>query len=500
MRSVKTGDGISNQRIRAVNRAEVRGEGDFVLYWMTTQRRLVWNFALERAIAWAEELRKPIVALEALRADYPWASERFHTFVVAGMADQAQAARGTPIHYYPFVEPSRGAGKGLLETLSAHSALVVTDEPTAFFLPRMLAAAAERVPVRMEAVDGNGIIPVRAPGRAFSSAHHFRRFAHGFLGENGIALPAADPLKQVALPRARIPEEVLERWPATRLGVAQRRALVSSLPIDHGVVAVKEVAGGARAGAELLESFVDADLAGYAEERNHPDAQRTSGLSPYLHFGHVSAHQVVDAVLRRGDWHPGRIQPKQRGKRSGWWGLDADAESFLDEAVTWREVSLNTAVHVAHPHRFGTLPAWAQQTLIEHDEDRRKHVYTRRQFEGSTTHDPVWNAAQRELVETGRIHGYLRMLWGKKILEWSHKPRGALAAMLELNDKYALDGRDANSVAGIMWILGRYDRPWPPERPIFGRVRFMSSASTLRKLRLRAYLERFGGRPALGVV
>ncbi len=172
--------------------------------------------------------------------------------------------------------------------------------------------------------------------------------------------------------------------------------------------------------------------------------------------------------------------------------MAASAEAFLDQLVTWRELGYNMCVHRPDYDRYESLPDWARATLELHAPDRRDPTYTLDQFAAAETHDPVWNAAQRQLVRDGALHNYLRMLWGKKILEWTESPREALDVMIELNNRYALDGRDPNSYSGIFWMLGRYDRAWGPERPIFGKIRYMSSDSTIRKLKMKQYLERYG--------
>ena len=272
---------------------------------------------------------------------------------------------------------------------------------------------------------------------------------------------------------------------------------LARLPIDHAVRPVS-FRGGERAGEGVLERFVTERLVTYGERRNQPGAEATSGLSPYLHFGHVSSHEVLDAVAKSFDWAPEDVAPKSSGSRTGWWGMPEGAEAFLDQLVTWRELGFNRAWQESEPDRYDSLPGWARETLEDHADDPRPHLYTPEQFDAAETHDEVWNAAQRELVREGRMHNYLRMLWGKKILEWSPSPPEALETMIELNNRYALDGRDPNSTSGIFWVLGRYDRAWGPERPIFGKVRYMSTASTRRKLRLGPYLERFGPGPAAG--
>jgi deoxyribodipyrimidine photo-lyase len=264
---------------------------------------------------------------------------------------------------------------------------------------------------------------------------------------------------------------------------------LAELPIDHTVPPVG-VRGGSRAAAAALERFLDI-LPRYADEHAAPEAEVTSGLSPYLHFGHLSAHAVVAAALAREGWTPRDLAPTASGAREGWWGTSAATESFLDELLTWRELGLHVCSRRKDFDRWESLPAWAQATLDAHAADRRAYRYSLKEFEEARTHDPLWNAAQRQLRREGTIHNTMRMLWGKKILEWTSSPREALAILIELNNKWALDGRDPNSYTGIFWVLGRHDRPWAPERPIFGVVRWMSSANMARKHRVRGYLARY---------
>jgi deoxyribodipyrimidine photo-lyase len=230
----------------------------------------------------------------------------------------------------------------------------------------------------------------------------------------------------------------------------------------------------------------------YGSERNHPDEGASSGLSPWLARGHLSSNEVFDAVTRMEGWTPLRISGHADGKRHGWWGLSESSESFLDQLVTWREIGFNMCkVRPGDYDRYDSLPQWALATLAEHADDPRPHCYELEGFDEARTHDPIWNAAQRQLQRDGVIQNYLRMLWGKKILEWSPSPQEALEVMIELNNRYALDGRDPNSYSGIFWVLGRYDRGWP-ERSIYGKIRSMSSDSTRRKVRLAKFLECYG--------
>jgi deoxyribodipyrimidine photo-lyase len=488
---------VEDLRITAVNDAPIAARGRYVLYWMIAARRTAGSHALDRAIAHAVALDRPLVVLEPLRAGYRWASDRLHAFVLAGMADNAAALAAAEITYLPYVEPEPGRGRGLLEALARHACVVVTDEQPGFFLPRMVAAAGARLRVRLEQVDGNGLLPLRAADRAYPSAATFRRHLQRTLAPHLAALPSPAPLARP--PRmvrgADVPGAILRRWPpAAEALLRGDPAALAALPIDHAVAPVA-ARGGARAAVRVLDDFVAHRLARYADARNDPGdgAGAASGLSPYLHFGHIGAHTVAARVWRAAGWDPSRLAgARVTGAREGWWGLPAGSEAFLDELVTWRELGYGFCFHREDFDRWSSLPAWARATLDKHAGDPRPHRYTRRQLERAETHDPIWNAAQRQLLGEGRIHNYLRMLWGKKILEWSPSPRAALATLIELNNRWAIDGRDPNSYSGIFWTLGRFDRPWGPERPIFGTVRYMSSDATRRKLDLEAYLRRWG--------
>ncbi len=476
-----------------------RPEGEFVLYWMIAQRRLVWNFALDRAIAWAEELGKPLVVLEALRCDYRWASDRLHRFVLEGMAENARRAAGKGLLYLPYVEPAPGAGKGLLRALSERAAVIVTDDFPCFFLPHMVEAAAGQVACRLESVDGNGLFPLSATDAASPTAYAFRRILQkklpGFLD----SMPAAAPLDRLAVP---VMEKLLVKGGAWPWALASDEVLAGSatelaaLPIDH-TVAPGVQRGGSAAAEEHLAAFLYRKLLPYIGNRNQPDEDGASGLSPYLHFGHISVHQILHDLAAVERWSPEDVAAGASGARAGWWRMSPPAEAFLDQLVTWREVGYHFCHHRPDYDRFESLPPWALATLRKHASDLRSPRYELEDLAAAHTYDPLWNAAQRQLVDEGRMHNYLRMLWGKKVLEWSATPAEAAATLVELNNRYALDGRNPNSYSGIFWCFGRFDRPWGPERPIFGTVRYMSSANTARKLHLKGYLARHGMQTAL---
>jgi len=478
-------------RIRCCNSAPVCPDGRFVLYWMIAFHRATWNFALDRAVGWAERLGKPLVVLEALRCDYPWASDRMHSFVLDGMAENASRFEGTGVLYYPFVESEPTEGAGLLREMAAHASVVVTDDFPCFFLPRMVASAAQQVPVRMEAVDSNGLLPLRATDQAFSTAYAFRRFLQKTLPLHLMEFPKTNALANATIPAANgVPREIAARWPQVSRSLLNADCgCLAKLSINHSVPRVL-ARGGTSTAQALFREFAENKLDRYPEERNEPDRNVASGLSPYLHFGHISVHQIFSEIKRHEGWSPEQLALRATGSRTGWWGVSRAAEAFLDQLITWRELGFNFCSHRKDYEQFDSLPEWARKTLRRHARDERPHVYTLSEFEGASTHDPLWNAAQTELLREGTIQNYLRMLWGKKILEWTPSPAKAFEIMVELNNKYALDGRDPNSYSGIFWCLGRYDRPWGPERPILGTVRYMSSTNAARKLNVKAYLRK----------
>lgn len=449
---------VPASRVRALVGEPAAAERDYVLYWMTSARRTHASFALQRAVEWANALRKPLVVLEGLRDDYRWRSDRFDRFVTDGMHDNAARCAVVGIRYVAHVGP----GKGMLEAFARRACVVIADDSPAFFFPRMLAAApaAARVTVRFEAIDGNGVTPLRDAPRAFAMAFHYRRWLaprlRGYLSD----APAIDPLASLARVSAPDLEREVKRWS-------------SALPRHSG-------RGGAESAHATLGAFTDA-LEHYPEDRNHPDRAATSGLSPYLHFGQIGAHEIVDAI--GAPFTLGGEDPRS---------------AFLTQVLVWRELGFNFCAHREDYDRWESLPDWARATLEKHAKDPRKRLPFAR-LEAAESGDPLWDAAQRQLVREGVIHNYLRMLWGKRLIEWAPTPQRALEWAIELNNTHALDGRDPNSYSGIFWCFGRYDRPWP-ESPVFGQVRRMTSASALKKLKVKEYLLRHAAapRPAQG--
>jgi deoxyribodipyrimidine photo-lyase len=463
-------------RVRPVNDRPVNYNGDYVLHWMTSARRAEYNHALDRSAAWARALNKPLIVLEAIGLQHPWASSRFHSFIIQGMADQMSQFQKYGVRYLPYIEKKTGEGKGLIEALSANACLVVTDDWPCFITPKIVKAAGEKSSVHVEAVDIAGLLPVAAVPKVFARAYHFRLWHEKNLHLHLENLSHESPLVDIPLePEIDSPilsASILDNWEmASEEELANPELFLGDLPIDQEVKPVKQHPGGAVEANKRLDNFVSNLIDRYGEDRNQPEKVSTSTLSSYLHFGHISSQQIWQSAA------------------------DADAgengSAFIDQLITWRELGFNFCHYHDEIDTWESLPEWARKTLDEHADDVRPVTYSLEEMEAAETHDEIWNSAQRQLVGEGIIHNYLRMLWGKKILEWSSHPKEALNTMIHLNNRWALDGRDPNSYSGITWCLGRYDRAWGPERPIFGKIRYMSSDNTARKLRIKPYLERW---------
>jgi deoxyribodipyrimidine photo-lyase len=337
--------------------------------------------------------------------------------------------------------------------------LVVGDEDPLRGAERGRARVAQQLAIPFWTVDADVIVPSRLLGKEHYAARTLRPKIHQQLPR--FLARATDPRVKV-------------RWrPGIKLQSRNVEiSLLDELPMDRSVAIAGSFTGGAAAARSVLGRFLKERLKGYARKRNHPDIDATSQLSPYLHFGHISPHAVALAVKH-------------------WVAPAEDRRAFLEELIVRRELAVNFVRFNARYDSCEASAPWADQTLRIHAADARKFLYSERQLENAETHDPLWNAAQKQMVLTGWMHGYLRMYWAKKILEWSRSPAEAFDVAVRLNDRYELDGRDPNGYAGIAWaIVGKHDRAWGPERPVYGKIRYMSFDSTSRKFDSKAYMAR----------
>lgn len=483
---------INSYRVFRRNNNEINSDGNYVLYCMSANRRLHYNFALEYAIAWANKLNKPLLIYEGLSCGILHACDRFHQFLIEGMHENCRDCSAKNTSYYSFIEFNSGDGKGLVQELAAGSCLVVADEFPAYIIPAFNRLISTKVKVPYITIDSNGLIPLSLTEKAPYSAYIFRMIMQKHFKEAYLNPPVENPLAELKnRTSVRLPTAFLEKYPDAAPHYANIPDTVSKLAIDHSIKAL-EINGTRKSALAQLEKFINTRISRYKNEKNDPDAEVSSGLSGWLHYGKISEYEIVLAALNKQPhgWSLDDIKYK-KGQRDGYFGGDPGIEVFLDELITWREVGYHYCHHVPNYDKFGSLPDWAIKTLEQHASDKREYLYTFEQFEKSLTHDEIWNAAQRQLVREGKIHGYLRMIWGKKLLEWTENPHTALKYLIELNNKYAIDGHDPNSYSGIFWIFGRFDRAWGPERPVYGKIRYMSSINTAKKIKLKSYLKKF---------
>ena len=466
-------------------------DSKYVVYWMIAFKRVGYNFALQRAVEWANQLSQPLLILEPLILDYPMSSIRLHKFTLEGMKEVDEIVSSTNAYYYPFVEQSARESEGLLTDISKNASVVITDDYPTYFVPQMTAKASGEISTRYELVDSNGIVPIRLSEKEYVRAHDFRRYLHKNLEDFIIETPLENSLE--LLNKKFDPSQIKsiqEKWKPYDFKTQNIDEFLDELNIDK-TVEISSIQGGYSHALKQLNKFIDAGYQDYAKYRSDPSKEASSQLSPYFHFGQISTHEVFEKISNLESWSPESIDPKMVGRREGWWGSTENFESFMDELITWRELGYHTCVRRANYNQYSSLPEWAIKTLHEHSTDEREHIYSLDELTYSQTHDEIWNAAQNQLRTQGIIQNYLRMLWGKKILEWTPNPQLALSYMITLNDRFSLDGRDPNSYSGVFWILGRYDRAWGPERNIYGKIRYMTSDSTAKKFNLKPYLEKW---------
>jgi deoxyribodipyrimidine photo-lyase len=443
---------IPSERIRELNH-RLPQKGLFVLYWMQRSQRVSWNHALQYGVREANRLDLPLVVLFVLVPGFPEASPGHYRFMLEGLIETKNRLRDQGITFVIRV----GKPVEIVADMGGDAVVVVTDRDYLKLQKQWRMDVSRELLCPFIEVETDVVVPVEtASARDEWSAATFRK--------------KITPLRNRFL---------------TDLEV--KKPHISSLHLDLGKNAAGTVEslmrqinpgspgrdrlpwkGGEAAAHTLLEQFIGKRLARYAKDRNDPMADALSGMSPYLHFGQISPLEIALRVRQTN--HP-------------------DAGVYLEELITRRELSMNFVHYNPRYDSFEGLPDWVRKTLADHAGDRREYSYSLEEFEESRTHDPYWNAAQTEMMVTGKMHGYMRMYWGKKILEWSRTPEKGYQTALILNNRYELDGRDPNGYAGVAWCFGKHDRAWP-ERPVFGKVRYMNANGLKRKFDADAYVER----------
>ncbi len=441
---------VEPERVRFLNDAPVR-TGDYVLYWMQSSHRTEENQALHYAVERADRAHLQLIVYFGLWQSYPGANLRHFHFMLEGLADVARSLESLGITFVLRAEPPY---EGVL-ALAKDAAIVVVDRGYLREQQAWYRTVAKRCPCTLVQVEGNVVVPVEVASQKeeYSAAtfrrkvtYHADRFMHSI--ETGTP-EHSSPVPDIPTLAGETIDELL-----------------SHVTIDRSVPASGIYTGGTAEANRRFMQFLDTRLEGYADNRNDPGGKGGSEMSPFLHFGQISP--VTLALLaqeRGGDGMP----------------------AFLEQLIVRRELAVNFVRYNDQYDSFSSLPAWAQKTLALHRDDPREYGYSPDELEQAATHDPYWNAAMQEMVRTGTMQGYMRMYWGKQVLEWSNTPEDAYATALYLNNKYELDGRDPSGYAGVAWCFGKHDRPWG-ERPIFGMVRYMNAKGLTRKFDMDRYL------------
>ena len=446
----------SDPRLRFVRGGAVDQDGRCVVYWMQRSQRGEDNPAVDAAVRLGNALGQPVLAVFGLTADYPGAQRRHYRFLVQGLPEtQAQlGARGVPL-VVRLGRPDQVVARFVKDVKA--SAVIGDENPVR--VGRLWRTSLEReLNVPLAFVDGDVVVPSSLFPKEEYAARTLRPKVHKVWDDY------LKPTRDVKAKVRPTPGSVPKGEPIDPDG------LLASLKVG-GASEIPSYRGGPAEAKRRLRRFVAERLRGYADGRNEPTPYRTSELSAHLHFGQISPLTIALAVAESG-------APKE------------DVDAFLEELIVRRELAVNFVARNPDYDRLAGCPRWGLETLAKHGRDRRPFLYKPGEFEAGETHDPAWNAAQMEMVLTGRMHNYLRMYWAKKILEWTPDAESAFAIAVELNDRYEMDGRDPNGYAGIAWAVGgKHDRPWP-ERPIYGTVRTMTAGGLGRKLNVDAYIER----------
>ena len=425
-------------------------DGGCVVYWMRRSIRALDNPSLDIAIQAANALGKPVVVFFAL-LPIANANLRHYTFLIESLTEIPDELRKKNVGFVLRRYPDHNVAKFCSEV---RAALLVNDENPLRGPEHRLQTVVRQLRIPAWSVDSDVVVPSKLiPGRQYAARiirPKLMRLREEFL----------TPSRSIA---AKVP------WKQTLKSLSCDLSVLDDIKIDRSVQSAPAIRGGTREAKRLLREFVKHKLSRYSTRRNHPEDDGTTGLSPYLHFGNISPVTIAREVLNAK-------APKEA------------KDAFLDQLITWRELSINFVRHNELYDSIECAEPWAARTLAKHLKDPRPVLYTEKQLENAETHDPLWNAAQIQMVEQGWMHNYMRMYWGKKILEWTRSPAEAFQIAVRLNDRYELDGRDPNGYAGIAWaIAGKLDRPWF-ERPIFGQIRYMSGASTGKKFDSKAYI------------
>ena len=443
-------------RINYRNQTPIPPDGA-VVYWMSRDQRVADNWALLHAQSLALARQTPLAVVFTLADSFLGATLRQFGFMLRGLTHVAERLRELGI---PFILLRGNPPDEMCRFIQQHTiGVLVTDFDPLRIKRSWHDQVARSAAISCIEVDAGNIVPCRvASNKQEFGAYTLRPKIHRLLPEFLHPFP---PVSQHPFP-----------WPSP-IKEFDLEATLSGLTVDRSVAEIGWLTPGEQGGRARLDHFIENGLAAYESERNDPCRQGQSGLSPWLHFGQLSAQRVALEVVRQLSTSP-------------------SSEAFLEELIVRRELADNFCFYNSSYDRVEGFPEWSQRTIAEHRHDPREFIYTPQQLETAQTHDPLWNAAQLTMVTRGTMHGFLRMYWAKKILEWTASPEDAMATAIGLNDRYQLDGRDPNGYAGIAWSIGGvHDRAWG-ERPVFGKIRYMNYKGCLRKFAVADYISKHG--------
>ncbi len=461
------------------------GSGKYVIYWMQQSQRIGYNHALNHAIELANEMRLPLVVIFVLSDAIPDANLRHYHFMFEGLAETAQSLQqaGSGLHI------CAGDPADVIAQCTRDAAALVTDVGyLRWQRDWRLGLRTKQMSTAYCEVESDVVVPVRTVS---SKEEYAAATIRGKILRQLTQFLEPAPLSQLAVKKPvslSLPSDIPHLFCTHDTCFADLLEFaIKNLKIDASVSAVSSFQGGYAAACEHLQTFLHKHLHLYAEKRNDPALNIQSDLSPYLHFGQISALEIALKVLDYAEI-PAYAAADLIRNKAGLTGLQAGVASFLEELIVRRDLSCNFCHYNENYDSYAGITLWARKTLNDHLGDPRPMLYSPGQLENAQTSDPNWNAAQTELLITGKMHNYMRMYWGKKVIEWTPDPETAFHLLLWLNNKYSLDGRDPNSYAGIAWCFGKHDRPWQT-RPVFGSIRYMNAQGLKRKFDMQKYID-----------
>lgn len=447
---------ILKRRIKYLNKVAQNSKGKYIFYWMQASQRAFYNYALEYTIEWSNRLKKPFFVLFVISPYYPGANLRHYKFMIDGLLQTEIALQKRGIKLFTFI----GKPSEVVTKISKNATIVITDMGYTRIQKEWRKEVANNIKCLFIQVESDVIVPVEevSEHEEYSAAtirNKIKRYFPDYIQEF--------KHKKYFFKHFKIPNIQLKNISFNDLNF-----ILPSLKIDKTIKTVDNLHGGYYDAELKLKDFIKNKITKYSEYSDDPSKDFQSGLSPYLHFGQISPLQITLEVLKT--YNNSKV-----------------VETFLEQLIIRRELAINFVHYNPFYDSIKCLPEWAKKTINKHKNDKRKFIYKLKILENGETHDKYWNAAQLQMVKMGKMHGYMRMYWGKKVIEWTRTFEEAYEYLIYLNDKYEIDGRDPNGYAGIAWIFGKHDRAWK-ERLIFGKLRYMNSQGLERKYNMNDYI------------